>query len=111
MSITAPNTQTVGKSLTLQCSVTTVHVRGITSRVDIVWSSDGTELARMNGTSGTLTGNTALYTYSYTIPQLSICDTCRQFKCLAVIKLNADLVIMVNDSIKLDVTGTCNVNM
>ena len=40
VSVTAPNTQTVGQSLTLQCEVTTV--RGITSRVDIVWSSDGT---------------------------------------------------------------------
>ena len=43
--VTAPNNQTVGQSLSLQCEVTTV--RGITSRVDIVWSS-GTVLRRIN---------------------------------------------------------------
>ena len=50
--MTAPNTQTVGQSLTLQCEVTTV--RGITSRVDIVWSSDGTVLRRMNDATATM---------------------------------------------------------
>ena len=50
VSVTALNTQTVGQSLTLQCEVTTV--RGITSRVDIVWSSGGSILRRINDLSG-----------------------------------------------------------
>ena len=44
----------LGQSLTLQCEVTAV--RGITSRVDIVWSSDGMELNRTNGTTATTMG-------------------------------------------------------
>ena len=46
VSVTAPKNQMVGQSLIVQCEVTTV--RGITSRVDIVWSSDGTELVRID---------------------------------------------------------------
>ena len=46
MAISALNDQTVGRSLTLQCKVTTV--RGIDIRVDIMWSSHGEELQRMN---------------------------------------------------------------
>ena len=60
--VTAPNTQTVSQSLTLQCEVTTV--RGITSRVDIVWSSGGTELQRMNNVSSTTMDNSLVYTDS-----------------------------------------------
>ena len=61
--MTAPNTQTVGQSLTLQCEVTTV--RGITSSVDIVWSSGGTELERTNNVSSTTMDNSLVYTDSY----------------------------------------------
>ena len=61
VSVTAPNTQTVGQSLTLQCVVTTV--RGITSRVDIVWrnSSGGNELQRKDNVSSTTVDNSLVY--------------------------------------------------
>ena len=95
--MTAPSNQTVGQSLTLQCEVTTV--RGITSRVDIVWSSGGTELQRMNGISG----NSLVYTDSYTISQLSTTDEGRVIQCEVVI--NASPPVMASDSITLDVTG------
>ena len=99
--MTAPNTQTVGQSLTLQCEGTTV--RGITSRVDIVWSSGGTELQRMNDVSSTTMDNSLVYTDSYTISQLSTTDEGRVIQCEVVI--NADPLVMANDSITLDVTG------
>ena len=99
--MTAPNTQTVGQSLTLQCEVTTV--RGITSRVDIVWSSDGMELERMNGVSSTMMGNSLVYTDSYTISQLSTTDDGRVIQCEVVI--NASTPATANDSTTLDVTG------
>ena len=102
--MTAPNTQTVGQSLTLQCEVTTV--RGITSRVDIVWSSDGTELERMNDVSSNTMGNSLVYTDFYTISQLSTTDDDRVIQCEVVI--NASLSVMASDSITLDVTGKCN---
>ena len=101
VSVTAPNTQTVGQSLTLQCEVTTV--RGITSRVDIVWSSDGTELQRTNGTTVTTMGNSLVYTNSYTISQLSTTDEGRVIQCEVMI--NSSLPVMVNNSVTLDVMG------
>ena len=99
--VTAPNTQTVGQSLTLQCEVTTV--RGITSRVDIVWSSGGTELERMKNVSSTTMGNSLVYTDSYTISQLSTTDEGRVIQCEVVI--NVSPPIQEVDNIALDVTG------
>ena len=99
--MTAPNTQTVGQSLTLQCNVTTV--RGITSRVDIVWSSGGTELQRTNNVSSTIMGDSLVYTDSYNIPQLSTTDEDRMIQCKVMI--NASPSVMANNSITLDVTG------
>ena len=98
--VTAPNTQTVGQSLTLQCKVTTVQ--GITSRVDIVWSSGGTELQRMNGVSSTTMDNSLVYTDSYTISQLSTTDEDRVIQCEVVINTNP--LVQEVDNIVLDVT-------
>ena len=84
--VTAPNTQTVGQSLTLQCEVTTV--RGITSRVDIVWSSDGVNYKRATGISGYALGNSLVYYNSYTIPQLSTDDDGRAYRCTGMIISN-----------------------
>ena len=98
---TAPNTQTVGQSLTLQCELTTV--RGITSRVDIVWSSGGMVLRRMNDTTATTMDNSLVYTDSYTISQLSTTDDGRVIQCGVVI--NASPPVMASDSTTMDVTG------
>ena len=99
--MTAPNTQTVSQSLTLQCEVTTV--RYITSRVDIVWSSGGAELERMNGVSSITMDNSLVYRDSYTISQLSTTDDGRVIQCEVVI--NASPSVMASDSTTLDVTG------
>ena len=103
VSVVAPGLQTVGQSLPLQCNVTTV--RGITSRVGIVWSSGGTELERMNDVSSTTMDNSLVYTDSYTISQLSTTDEGRVIQCEVVI--NASPSVMASDSITLDVTGEC----
>ena len=103
LSVTALNTQTVGQLLTLQCEVTTV--RGITSRVDIVWSSDGTELERMTGVSLAQMENSLVYTDSYNISQLSTTDDDRVIQCGVVI--NTSPSVMASDSITLDVMGKC----
>ena len=101
VSVTAPNTQTVGQSLTLQCEVTTV--RGITSRVDIVWSSDGTVLRRTNGATATSMDNSLIYTNSYTISQLSTTDDGRVIQCEVVININPP--VMASNSVMLDITS------
>ena len=93
--MTVLNTQIVGQSVTLQCKVTTV--RGITSRVDIVWSS--------NNVSSTTMSNSLVYTDYYNISQLSTTDNNRVIQCEGVI--NANTSVMARDSITLDVTGEC----
>ena len=99
--MTVLDAQIVGDPLMLQCEVTTV--RGITSRVDIVWSSNGTELKRMNNVSSTKMENSLVYTDSYTISQLNTTDDGRVIQCEVVI--NASPSVMASDSITLDVTG------
>ena len=94
-------TQTVGQSLTLQCSVITV--RGITSSVDIVWSSGGTELRRIDNVSSTTMSNSLVYTDNYTISQLNTTDDGRMIQCEVVI--NVSPPVMASDDITLDVTG------
>ena len=101
VSVTSLNTQTVGQSITLQCEVTTV--RGITSRVDIVWSSDGTELARKNNVSSTTMDNSLVYTDSYTISQLSTTDDGRVIQCEVVINISP--LIMSTSNIILSASG------
>ena len=101
VTVIVPINQTVGQSLTLQCNVTTV--RGITSRVDIVWSSNGTVLRRMNDTTATTINNSLVYTDYYTISQLSTTDEGRVIQCEVVI--NASPSVMASDSITLDVIG------
>jgi len=100
--VTAPNTQTVGQSLILECSVTTV--RGITSTVDIIWSSGGIELERMEGVNvSSTTDNSVVYTNTYNISQLSTTDDGREYQCEVVI--NTSPPVMANDSVILDVMG------
>ena len=101
VSVAAPDTQTVGQSLTLQCEMTTV--RGITSGVDIVWSSGSTELQRMNNVSSTAMNNSLVYSDSYTISQLSTTDEDSVIQCEVVI--NASPLVMASNNTMLDVTG------
>ena len=101
------NTQTVGQSLTLQCEATTV--RGITSRVDIVWRDNTGVLRRRNDTimdddvSSTIMDDSLFYTDSYTILRLSTTDNGRLIWCEIVI--NTSPSVMASDNITLDVTG------
>ena len=107
VTMAALNAQVVGQSLTLQCEVTTV--RGITSRVDIVWSSDGVELERIYDVSSAIVDNPLVYAESYTISNLSKSDDGGVIQCEVVI--NATLSIMASDSITLDVNGECYMNL
>ena len=103
--MTSPDTQTLGQSLTLQCEATTV--RGITSRVDIVWSSGDTELEKTDDLTSTTVDNSLVYTDSYTISQLSTTDDGRVIQCEVVISTNP--LVVASDSITLDVTGEYNI--
>ena len=102
VTVTTPNTQIVGQSLTLECSVTAV--RCITNRVDIIWSRDSGEvLTRANDTSSNIMDSSLMYTDTYTISQLNTTDDGREYQCEVVI--NANQVITATDSVTLDVMG------
>ena len=97
-------TQTVGQPLTLRCIATTV--RGITSRVDIVWREGDRVLNRTNGTNGTTATarrNALEYTDTYDISQLNTTDDGRVIQYEVVI--NASPSVMASGNITLDVTG------
>ena len=99
--MTVLNDQTVGQSLALQCKVTTV--RSITSRVDIVWSSNGTVLRRINGATATILNDSIVYTDYYNITMLSTSYDRRRIECEVAINLNPP--IMVSSNITLNVNG------
>ena len=102
MTVTAPNTQIVGQSLILECSVTTV--RGITSRIDIEWSIGNVMLQRTEGVDVASTASDfVVYTNIYNISQVSTFDDDRVYQCKVII--NATPQLMATDNVALDVTG------
>jgi len=79
-------------------------VRGITSRVDIVWSSDGSILNKEDNNSiASSTKNFAVYTNTYTISPLSVSDDGKTYWCKSVI--NSKPPVAAFDNVTLDVMG------
>ena len=79
-------------------------VRGITSRVDIIWSRDGTEVERMEGVSVNSTAeNMVMYSDTYNISQLTTTDDGREYQCEVVI--NTSPPVMATGITTLDVMG------
>ena len=101
VSVTAPNTQIIGQSLILECSLTTV--RGITSRIDIEWSSGNIILQMIEGIGHVSSNSSVLYKTIYNITEVSTLDDDRIYQCKVVINTNPQLT--ATDSITLDVTG------
>ena len=102
MNVSALNTQIVGQPLTLECSVTTV--RGIMSKVDIVWNSHRREVEIIRSVNKTLSrGNLAVYSVTHTIPLLSTTDDGRMYQCEVVINTSPPVMAMSN--ITLNVIG------
>ena len=94
----------LGQSLTLQCNATTV--RGITSRVDIVWRNiNGSmeQLQRMENVPSTTMDNSLVYSDSYIISQLNTTDDGRVIQCEVVI--NASPLVTADNNVTLDVMG------
>ena len=103
VTVTAPNTQTVGQPLTLTCNVTTV--RGITSRVEIVWSRGNNNERTTESSIPTTTDSSLIYLDTYSISSLRTEDDSRLYECRVVIHTSP--VIMVNDTTRLNVIGMC----
>ena len=94
--------QIVGQLLTLKCNITAV--RGITSRVDVIWSSDGLELRQTEGINAisVLIGS-VVYINSYTISQISTSDENRTYLCKVLIIASSS--VEATNSVTLNVTG------
>ena len=92
----------VGQPLLLQCIVITV--RGITSPMEIAWSSDDVVFhTERNVSISHTTSLFASYTSTYIIPQLSTLDDDKVYSCEVMI--NTSPSITVTGSIEMDVIG------
>ena len=108
MTVTAPTAQIVGQSLILEANVTTV--RGITSRLDIEWSTGNMILQKTEGIIITsIASDSVVYKDIYNITQVSTFDDGIVYQCKVIINANPQL--MAADSITLDVTGKLTTTM
>ena len=74
---------TIGDPLTLDCTVTAV--RGISSSVDIIWTTGGRVVRRVDNITADIENDSAIYTDSFEISSLSAIDNGREYQCTVVI--------------------------
>ena len=92
----------MGQPLMLECEMLTP--RGISSRVDLVWSRDGVEVEHINDISNNFSSpEVVVYTNIYTIPLLGTYDDDIVYECEVII--NSSPIHKITDSVTLDVTG------
>ena len=92
---------TIGDPLTLDCTVTAV--RGISSSVDIIWTTGGRVVRRVYNITADIENDYAIYTDSFEISSLSAIDNGREYHCTVVI--NADQPVYSSDHITLIFDG------
>ena len=92
---------TIGDPLTLDCTVTAV--RGISSSVDIIWTTGGRVVRRVYNITADIENDYAIYTDSFEISSLSAIDNGREYQCTVVI--NADQPVYSSDYITLIFAG------
>ena len=92
---------TIGDPLVLNCSVTAV--RGISSSVDIIWSTGGIVVSRMENVIPNIENDSTIYTDSFEISSLSAIDNRREYQCTVMI--NASEPIYNSDQITLMFNG------
>ena len=74
---------TIGDPLTLDCTVTAV--RGISSSVNIVWTTGGRVVRSVDDITVDIENDTAIYTDSFEISSLSAIDNGREYQCTVMI--------------------------
>ena len=92
---------TIGDPLTLYCTVTAV--RGISSSVDIVWTTGGRVVRSVNDTTVAMENDSVIYIDSFKISLLSAIDNGREYQCTVVI--NASPQVYNSDTITLKFDG------
>ena len=94
---------TIGDPLTLDCTVTAV--RGISSSVDIIWTTGGRVVRRVDNITAYRKNDSTIYTDSFEISSLSSIDNGREFQCTVVI--NASQPVNSSDQVTLIFPGEC----
>ena len=92
---------TIGDPLILDCTVTAV--RGISSSVDIIWTTGGRVVRRVYNITADIENDYAIYTDSFEISSLSAIDNGREYQCTVVI--NAYQPVYNSDQITLMFPG------
>jgi len=78
-------------------------VRGITSRVDIIWRTGNTTVRRVDNVSANIVSNSAVYTDQLITPPLSVNDSGRVYIC--EVRINTTFVVNSAGGIVLDFIG------
>ena len=100
--VTTLNEQIVGHPLMLECAMSTP--RGISSRVDVVWSRDGVEVEHINDVSSNYSSpEVVVYTNIYTIPLLGTYDDDIVYECEVII--HSSPLLKISENVMLDVFG------
>ena len=73
----------IGDPLTLDCTVTAV--RGISSSVDIIWTTGGRVVRRVDNITAYRDNDSTIYSDSFEISSLSAIDNGREYQCTVVI--------------------------
>ena len=102
ITVTPQNVQLVGRSLTLDCTITEA-MSGNNGLLEIVWTSNNRTL-RTTSSTPTTSGSSLVYTDSYTISQLNTSDQDRVIQCIAN-RTSFNTSITDSGSITLNVTG------
>ena len=94
---------TIGDRLTLDCTVTAV--RGISSSVDIIWTTGGRVVRRVYNIAVDIENDYAIYTDSFEISSLSAIDNGREYQCTVMI--NASQPVNNSNQITVIFPGEC----
>ena len=87
----------------MQCSATIV--RGITSRVDIIWSIGTRQIRRVNNVTASSFTTSAVYNDSFIIPSLNISDIGDTYQCEVLI--NSILPTRSEANFTIPIPGLC----
>ena len=98
--VTAAVDPAIYRPLILQCTATIV--RGITSTVDIIWTTGNTQVRRVNNvTASSDINSSSIYNDSFIIPSLRISDVRNVYQCQVLINsvlpavATADFIISI----------------
>ena len=91
---------TIGDPLTLDCTVTAIS---ISSSVDIIWTTGGRVVRRVDNITADIENDYAIYTDSFEISSLSAIDNGREYQC--AVEINAYQPVYSSDQITLIFAG------